>query len=593
MNPLALNRLNTRNTAAGRGSRSMVLLVLVALVAMAWRTAPAHAAVATTDASLQSQGAIAQDDGSNDDGDGDGDGDVLLYRGKIVSFTPPGPGGTWVVGEKTFTTDADTEYETENGPFAVGACVEVKSEVATPTVAEKFSTESSSDDACTGDDDGGGDDDNDGDGDDDDDSDGVDELEFYGRIVSFSPPGPGGTWVVDDKTFTTDADTEYETEHGAFAVGVCVEVESDPATPTLAEKIETESSYKCDGSDDDDDGDDEFEHEFYGKIVTLAAGPAFQGEWKVGDITFTVNASTELKQEGCPFAVGATVKVHFYEDAGAKIAREVETVFCNNDDDDGDDDNDGKDDDGIHEGEDGHAWGPIVAFPAELIGEWDIAGIKYTATDKTEFDDEDDSSPAFAVGVNVKVEYYTDANGNRIATEIEITDERGEVDETDKFKFVGFVISKPAGSYLGTWKIGDVEFVADNSTEFDEEKGLLTEGAYVEVKYQKVGEQLIIREIEVEVPPGAGEDDDFGKIDDMGDDNPTAAAVAVVGKVWSIGGVNYVITAATDLVDAGGVLEVGGSALVNSYRASDGSHVATRVQGFTVVATTWLPMAQR
>ena len=557
--------------------RQLLLLVLAAIVMLVWRTGTAQAA-STIQLPVSLGESVLQGDG-----DDDGDDDIKIY-GRIDSMPPSGLQGTWVISGTTYTTSESTVFLTEDGPFAVGRCVEVESKIETPTVASKIATES--DDQCTGGgDDGGGDDDGDDDSDDND-------IEVYGRIEVMPTVGLTGTWTISGTTWTADNDTEFETEHGAFAVGVCVEVEALSATPTIAEKIETESSYKCNGSDDDDDGSQEFEGEFYGQIVALPAGPTFLGDWTVGSITFEVTTTTELKQEDGPFAVGGTVKVHFREDGGNKIAREVETVIKSDDDDDDDEDGDGEDDDGIRDGEDGHAFGPIVSFPAGLTGPWNIAGVLYTANDKTEFDEEDDSSPAFAVGVNVKVEYYEAADGTLIATEIEITDDRGEVSEPDRFKFVGYVTAKPAG-FLGTWEVNGEPFVADGSTEFDEEKSLLTLGAYVEVKYRIVGEQRIISEIEVEVPPGAGGDDDFGKIDQGGDDSSLLGAAAVSGTTWRIGGVNYSITAATDLVNTQGPLTLGSTAFVNSYVDAFGAHIATRVQGFTVAGTIYLPFAQR
>lgn len=74
------------------------------------------------------------------------------------------------------------------------------------------------------------------------------EIEFYGRIVSMRGGPLQDTWVVGDRTFTTNANTHFDTEHGDFAVGTCVEVEALADAPTVATEIESEPDHKCDAN---------------------------------------------------------------------------------------------------------------------------------------------------------------------------------------------------------------------------------------------------------------------------------------------------------------------------------------------------------
>jgi hypothetical protein len=307
------------------------------------------------------------------------------------------------------------------------------------------------------------------------------------------------------------------------------------------------------------------------------------GQWRIGGMVIEADNNTEFEQEDGIFAVGALVKVHFSENNGVKRAREIETVFQV--DDDGSDD----DGNGSRDGADGHAFGQIVSFPANLIGQWNVSGVIYTATQQTEFDDEGQ----FAVSARVKVEYFVNASGLRIAEEIELTDDRGEVDDDEHFKLVGYVQVKPASGFVGPWRIGGADFTANTSSVFEEDDGLLAIGAYVEVEYSIVNNDRLIVKLETKTPPGGGDRNAVGVIEDMGDDNPSAAAQNASNSVWRIGGADYVVGAATDLNDAAGKLAPGATAWVNSYTAANGQQIATRVQGITLNNVVYLPVTRR
>lgn len=558
-----------------------LLILFAALMAAAWRVTPAHAA-----SPLGSQAAGPLAVRSSDD-----DGDKVTKTGTLSALPAGGGQGTYTVDGVNYTADADTEFETENGPLATGACVEVTVETATPTVAEKFETLPAG--ACTGDDgDDDGDDDNGGDNDGDDDGD-DDEIEFYGRIVTMPAGGLQGTWVVGDRTFTTDADTEFEQEHGGFLVGACVEVEADEATPTVAEKIETESDYKCNGSDDDDDGKQEFEGKLFGEITALPATPDLLGEWTVGTFTFVVTETTRLDEDddGGMFAVGALVKVEFVVDNGRTIATEVELVYERHDD----DDNGGDD---RHEGRLGHAWGSIVTFPEDLVGTWDVSGVQYQVNEQTRLKQE---NGPFAVGAQVKVKFFVADDGSLVAWEIKTTNKRGGMEDDNEFKFVGFVETAPQGSLTGEWTIGGETFITNAATVFKEDDGLLVKGAYVEVEYRVEGGQRIVTELEAENPPDSGDDDSAGKIeqggDDSSDDNSLAAAAAINAtpgsEVWRISGRDYVVNPSTELNSNAGPLTLGATVLVNSYTNAQGQQVATRIASINFTSFQYLPLSVR
>ena len=94
----------------------------------------------------------------------------------------------------------------QDGPFAVGACVEVEYDPATNTAYEI-----KTDDDCFG----GGDDDQ--------------YSTVYGTVDSF-PAGLIGDWTVAGVLYAADATTRFDQEDGAFANGGCVEVNYIAAT---------------------------------------------------------------------------------------------------------------------------------------------------------------------------------------------------------------------------------------------------------------------------------------------------------------------------------------------------------------------------
>ncbi|MCC6170156.1 MAG: hypothetical protein IT329_23255, partial [Caldilineaceae bacterium] len=366
-----------------------------------------------------------------------------------------------------------------------------------------------------------------------------DDVKRYGRITSFPPAPYTGTWVINGVSYTADGSTQFEQEYGAFAEGICVEVEFAAAAPAPAKKIETEEDYKCSGRTGDDD--DDAEGELYGVVTELPTG--LVGTWVIGGKSFEATAQTEFDDEGGTFAKGVTVKVEFTTDsAGVNHATEIELKYGDDDDDDDDDDEYGE-----APGAEGQAYGLLESRPAERNGEWVIGGIAYVVDDGSELDD----AAELVVGARVKVEYTVRSDGTRRAHEIEATGDDGEVDDDANSKLVGFVQQMPAVGFMGSWKIAGLEFEAGLGTKFEQEYGAFAVGSYVEVEYRMEGSTRRIYKIETHVPPGAGTDDDLGRIQSIGGQ---VAAAAPSASVWQIDGVGYFVTPATQLLDRGGEL---------------------------------------
>ncbi|HXF60809.1 MAG TPA: DUF5666 domain-containing protein [Caldilineaceae bacterium] len=504
--------------------------------------------------------------------------DGLVWRGVIQTIPEGGREGQWQVGGRTFVANVATEFDVAEGPLTLNGCAKVSYvQTALGDVALEIDSEPAGD--CDGD--GNGDDNDDGNDDGNGDDSGNDDgehIKVYGRIGALPLDGLVGVWTIDGAAFTTNLSTKFEPEHGGFAEGVCVEVKLAASTLTVVE-IESEEDYKCSGRDNGDD--DTAEGQLYGEVTAFPSG--LVGDWVIGGKTFVATAETRFDPQGQSFAQGVTVKVEFFTDANdTNIATAIEIKLrADDDDEDGDF--------GDNPGDDGHAFGKVDQRPAGLVGVWIIGGVAYTATEHTEFDDEG----SLAVGVQVKVEFTVNAQGERIAHEIEQTDDDGDVSGEGHLKLVGFVNQMPASGFLGVWIIGGVQFSADQTTRFKAAHGAFGQGAYVEVEYVLNGDVRLIYEIETHVPPAAGDTTRLGRIEAIVD-RQTAATIEGQGAVtWQIGGVSYTITPATQLVDNSGELTVGAEVLVNSYTADNGGEVATQIRHVALNNRVYLPLTLR
>ena len=481
--------------------------------------------------------------------------------------------GQWVVNGVTYNAPAGAEFKQRSGPLMVGACVKLHyNDTTSPFTVRELESRPAGD--CTGatpaptstSTPGAT-------------STPSNEFEVYGRVDSF-PASLSGTWVVKGVSYATTAATEFEQEYGAFAVGVCVKIHGLSTTsPATIREIETERDYKCSGGSDDGSGSVVGEAEIYGELQSFPAG--LVGEWNVAGMTFTADASTEFKQRNGPFEIGGTVKVHFSTDAaGVNRAREIETKFAGEDS--GSDDNGN----GSVDGAEGHAYGVADVVPDGLVGQWTIGGIEYTATATTRFGTSDG---ALVTGARVKVEYVL-AGGARVAKHIERTDDTGGATAPANFKVFGYVEQMPANGWVGAWTVDGIEYAAGATTKFKENNGLLGLGAYVAVEYFMQNGQKQLHEIETHVPPGAGSQLGVGRIDDKGG---AVAAAGMQATTWVVGGVTYAVIPATNFSDALGALDVGSTAVVDSYVAADGTLVATQIRGITLNNALYMPAVRR
>ena len=551
-------------------------------------------------------------------------------RSKLVGIVGAMPAtgleGDWEIGGRIFVADGDTVFNQEDGQLALAVCAEVRfvSSDGTQT-AQRISYEEM--EKCTnGDDDSGNDDPGDDDpGDDDpgDDDPGNDDpgnddsgndnplrLRTYGLVETMPADGLVGPWTIGGQTYEVTAQTEFERDYGGFQEGACVKVQyTEDGANRIAREIESERAYKCGASGNDDPGNDDpggerWEAEMYGVLNSFPEG--LIGEWEIGGMTFVADANTEFDQERGAFAQGIIVKVHFHTDADdVNYAREIETkVRAGNDDPSNDDpgnddpgnDNPGNGDGRPHDwipGSEGHSYGQIEIMPGgtlAVIGAWRIGGVDYLATEETKFFQ---VNGLFAVDSWVVVKYRINSDGTLVARSIKTIPVPEFVDDESHVEMVGYVTSMPlpdangVRALVGEWSIGTIPMTATESTKFKEVHGLLGEGAFVEVEFYVQDNVNVMVEIETKVPPGAGDRNRRGQIEGMGP--AVAAAMVSANETWTVAGVEYIVTPATDVDESDGQLMVDSTVTVNSYLDADGREVATQIRAATEEHSLFLP----
>jgi hypothetical protein len=223
--------------------------------------------------------------GASGDGSGNDDGAQPTFKGTIeILSTAAGFIGDWRVGGRTIHVSAATRIETEFGPVAVGAFVEIHGTVRADGSMDATKIETKSNVA-------GGD--------------GRDELK--GTIEALpSAGGLIGDWRVSSRTVHVSADTIINQEHGAAAVGASVEVAgTQRADGSIdATRIEVQPSS---GDSGDSSGEGQSTN-VKGAIQSLPSS-GLVGDWTVGGRLVHVVSSTKLNAEHGAFVEGARVKV--------------------------------------------------------------------------------------------------------------------------------------------------------------------------------------------------------------------------------------------------------------------------------------------
>ena len=260
-------------------------------------------------------GALVEVKGSEDAG-----GNVLATIIEVkqgVGTPPPGPGltgeftgavqampagsllGLWTIAGRSVQVVSTTILNQELGGFAIGATVEVHGTVAAggAVTASRMEVKAG---GAPGPVPGGS------------------PLEVMGPIETLPASGFVGTWRVGGRNVIVAATTVLDNEHGAFEIGVTVEVHGSPdkSGALAATRIERVAG----------NGAPVPGLKFWGTIEILPSTPGFIGVWKVGGRTVNVGASTALRVNDGPIVIGAIVEVDGWKQTdGAIEAHEIET----------------------------------------------------------------------------------------------------------------------------------------------------------------------------------------------------------------------------------------------------------------------------
>ena len=230
---------------------------------------------------------------------------------------PPGPGisgeftgaiqampgssllGQWTIAARTVQVISTTILDQELGGFAVGATVEVHGTVDAGGVLTAGRIEVKAGGTMTP-------------------VPGESTLEVMGPIDALPASGLLGTWRVGGRNVIVTAVTALNNEHGAFVVGVTVEVHGSPdkSGALAATRIERVAG----------NGAPEPALKFWGNIESLPSAPGFVGVWKIGGRIVNVGSSTALRVDDGPIVIGAIVEVDGWKQADGTIeAQEIET----------------------------------------------------------------------------------------------------------------------------------------------------------------------------------------------------------------------------------------------------------------------------
>ncbi len=272
----------------------------------------------------------------------------------------------------------------------------------------------------------------------------------------------------------------------------------------------------------EDDGDRELvvltrrgsDDHFSGVIQSIS-----DEEWVIGGRTFRIDETTMLDQG---LAVGVMVEVESFSlPDGSLIAREIET----------------------REGSDFQFSGEIQSMSE---GVWVIGSSSFTVNDATTLDE------GLAIGVEVRVEFITLADGTMLATEIE-TDE-----DDSRNRFSGEVESMTED----TWLVGGRSFMVNAATRIDDN---FVVGDRVRVRFAVIDDVLLATRVQPDSGGGGDETEFVGEVEFINADS------------WTIGGENFAVNTTTRLERD---LATGERARVD-FVIIDGTRLATRIRPVT------------
>ncbi len=293
-------------------------------------------------------------------------------------------------------------------------------------------------------------------------------------------------------------------------------------------------------------------------IVTQIPSGTVYGLWTIGGNQYeSITGTTEVRPDERPLGLNRCAEVTYRTEGERRIALRIR----------------GDDECGRGDGEDHglvESKGVIESFPSDLIGEWRVSGISYTAVVSTYFAQRD---RPFRVGTCVEIKHPISST---VAIAIKSDDDCD--DEHDGLAHAKGTLQSFPPELTGTWTVNSVTYQVLSSTLLNRSHGEFFVGACVEVHYS-------ISDTERTAVRVATED-----LDDCGDKRPITPTLEARGLIsstpvsgtlfgtWTIGGQDYqAISGTTRFKFEHGIPEVGDCAKVR-YMMSDTLRIATRIE---------------
>jgi hypothetical protein len=395
----------------------------------------------------------------------------------VVDSFPHELVGSWTVDHVVYTATHDTRFRMWAGPFYVGACVHVHFD---PNGNVASLIETTFHFKCS-----------------------AEANQYFLGIIDQAPAsytstitetsGVTATWVISGIQFVSTPSTEFDSEHGPLAVGTCASVKYRQVNGVnVAGEISSEWMYRCLGP--------VAFNQAFGYVVSFP--PDFNGAWVISDtagmsLTFmTTPTSTLIVKNAHPLDIGTCVNVKYYTSQGVNNAVLVVPL-----------------DQHACQGRFTHfiprskIYATIDAMPTPtgtLTGTWTLAGVNFTATQTTRFEQEEGQ---LSVG-SCADGNYDPTNGAMLLKQLESEEAEDcqAKDGSQRFTLFGSVEMMPTGGYTGAWQVSGVTFQATPTTTVDLRHGDLIIGAYVKVNFTYdpgTGERTALS-ISTHVAPGFG-----------------------------------------------------------------------------------------
>jgi len=218
--------------------------------------------------------------------------------------------------------------------------------------------------------------------------------------------------------------------------------------------------------------------------------------------------------------------------------------------------------------------GTVESFPAGFIGDWKVSGVTIHVTTSTRIDQEHGS---VTIGATVEVKGDLNADGSVTARKIEVKHSSGGGSGSgSEVKFYGTIESLPSSGWIGDWVVSAKTVHVTGTTRIEEEHGLVSIGASVEVKgVQNADGSVTAYKIEVKQSSGGGSNNGskikfYGTVESL-------PASGLVGD-WMIGGRTVHVSANTRIEQEHDRLVVGAYVKVKGYLRADGSVDATKIE---------------